>query len=162
MKIGFKYKVQGYNPVTKKVLWEWEEENLVPDYARSSLLAAMFLSGTQYPSFYIGAYANDRAPEYDDVSADLPEYGEIESFSEGARQLWTPAAESGGTLESSATPAIFTATVDIPAVRGVFLSTISVFGSTSGLLTSAVQSASPKSLDAGEQLRIPCSFTMST
>lgn len=160
-KIGFEYHVEAVDPKTGKILWQWEKHNLIPDAARSYCLAAMFTGGVQYSAFYVGVFGNDRTPLYTDTSADLPDYGELTSFDETTRQLWTPAAETNGTLESSASPAVFTAATDL-TVRGVFLSTSSVFGSTSGVLMSAVLGPSPETLSNDAQLRVPVTMTLTT
>jgi outer membrane protein assembly factor BamB len=161
VRIGFEYHVEAFDPVTGKVLWQWEKHNLIPDAARSYCLAAMFTGGVQYSSFYVGVFGNDRTPLYSDTSSDLPDYGELTSFDETTRQLWIPAAETNGTLESSANPAVFTAASDL-TVRGVFLSTSSVFGSTAGVLMSAVLGPSPETLSTDAQLRVPVTMTLTT
>lgn len=155
--------IEAIDPETGEVLWSWTKHNLTPNASRSYVQAAAFTGAGQYTSFYIGVYGNDRAPLYTDTaSGNLAEYGELSSFVETERQLWEPAAESGGVLESSLNPAIFTANQDIAAIYGVFLITSQPFGANNGILISAVQSPSPESLATGAQLRVPCSITLTT
>lgn len=159
LKCGFRYPITICSP-DGSIQAEWDLFNLMPDAALVYMMTSSLDAAAQFSSFYIGAYGNARTPLDTDTSADLPEYGEIITFSEGARALWDKGSIQGTMYDSSASPAVLTATEADTVVRGVFMSTSATFGSVSGVLMSAVLAPSPETIQPGSTLRIPASILL--
>jgi hypothetical protein len=157
-KVGFNYKVEIHRP-DGSLQAVWNLDNLMPDAALQHFLASAHAGAAQVSNFYIGVYANERTPLSTDTALDLPDYGEIITFSEGSRQLWEKGALQGNKYDSAANPAILTATETVTA-RGVFMATVASFGSTGGYLWSAALAPSPETINAGSTLRIPASIAL--
>lgn len=155
---GFNYKVEIHRP-DGSIQAVWDIDNLMPDVALQHFLASAHAGAAQVSNFYIGAYANERTPLATDTALDLPDYGEIITFSEGSRQLWEKGALQGNKYDSAANPAVLTATETVTA-QGVFMATDAGFGSTGGYLWSAALAPSPETINAGSTLRIPASIAL--
>ena len=159
LKCGFRYPITICRP-DGSIQAEWDLFNLMPAAARVYMMTSSLAAAAQFSSFYIGAYGNARTPQDTDTSADLPGYGEITTFSEGSRVLWDKGNIQGTMYDSSASPAVLTATVANTVVRGVFMSTSVTFGSVSGVLMSAVLAPTPETIQPGSTLRIPASILL--
>lgn len=160
-KIAFWYEFQHYSK-DGKLISKQRFKNLIPNASRAMMMNSCLLGGVQYSNFYLGIYGTDRTPLYTDEATDLSEYGEIISeVSETERVLWTPSPLVNGALESSANPAVFTATADFTA-RGAFLITTQPFGTNSGILISIAAASSPKSVETGETLKVPAGISFLT
>lgn len=158
MRCGFRYPVKIFRS-DGTLQASWELYNLMPNAALQQILASSHGGAAQVSNFYIGAYSNERTPLATDTSSNIPEYGEITSFSEGTRQLWNKGTLQGTMYDSAANPTVLTATETV-TVRGVFMSTEPSFGSTSGFLWSAVLAPSPEIINSGSTLRIPASILL--
>lgn len=156
--IGFKYPIEIVRP-DGTLQAKWNITNLMPDAAIQQFMASGLDAASQVSSFYIGAYANERTPLATDTAANIPDYGEIVSWSEGTRQLWVKGSLQGNKYDSAASPTVLTATETV-IVTGVFMSTMPTFGSTAGFLWSAALAPTPETVNAGSQLRIPASIEL--
>jgi hypothetical protein len=141
-----------------KIKWTDKLSNLTPYAARDYWMAASLVGGTQHSSFYVNAFQNVVNPTYDDVATDITSYGEITDWVETDRQLFVPGSLTGGQYTNSLNEIVYTAAAAV-TVMGVFMTTTSLFGSTTGLLFSVVRGASPRELIAGETLRIPITIS---
>lgn len=157
-KVGFHYDITIHRP-DGSIQAEWSLDNLMPDAALKQILSSSMDGAAQVTNFFIGAYANNRAPSATDTAADLPDYGEIVTFEEGARQPWNKGSLQGTMYDSADNPTILTATVTT-TIQGVFMSTSPTFGSTSGFLWSAVLAPSPETINAGSTIRIPAAISL--
>lgn len=155
---GFRYQVEFRKP-DGSLQAKWDLENLMPLAARQQIMSSAHGGASQVSSFYIGVYGNNRAPLDTDTPADLPDYGEISAFDEGSRQLWNKGALIGSMYDSSANPTVLTASETVTAY-GVFMSTVSTFGSTAGYLWSVALAPTPETVSPGSTLRIPASVAL--
>ena len=88
----------------------------------------------------------------DDTAASHPNWSELTTYSESTRPAWSPAAAAGQQL-SNAT--VVTFTMNSPSsVIGIFLSTVSTKGSTSGLLIGPGLLDSIQVLQSGALLKV--------
>lgn len=158
--LGFWYEFQHWSK-EGELLSSERFVNLIPDAGRDMLINAGLQGGSQHSNFYIGIYTNDRTPLYTDTAVELSEYGEISTVDETERPLWNPSPLVNGVLESSANPAVFTASAEFTA-RGAFLVTTQPFGTNSGVLLSVAAASSPKVVETGEILRVPAGISVLT
>lgn len=159
-KIGFVYRFEHLS-VDGDVLSVEEAHNLIPDQGRDYLLNAGLLLGSQFNSWFIGLYEGSYAPQVTDTMATIVASStEITTaYSEAARGLLVPDALVGGVYVNAAAPRVFTFTA-AKTVRGGFISSGSVKGGTTGVLLSAVLSASPKVVGIGESLRVTAGLSL--
>lgn len=159
IKAGFVYTLEcvGADGKTK---WVEEFHNLLPDVGRDYIMNAAMNGGSQYSTWYIGLYANQRTPVVGDTMTTLiADCGEISAYSGGARKELADDALSGGIFSNAGTPAEFTFTAQT-TVRGGFISSGSVINNNSGLLLSAGLLPTAKTLEAGEILKVTIGWSM--
>jgi hypothetical protein len=78
---------------------------------------------------------------------------EVEDYDEGARQTWTGVAGSAGVSTNSAAPSVFTIDATV-TVGGVFLTSVSTKGGTTGTLFSAKAFSSDRALVDNDTLTV--------
>jgi len=161
-KIGFKYRFECYD-TDGNLKWEFTEENLIPDAGRDYLLNAGLNAGAQFSTWYIGLYSGNYAPVAGDTAATFPASAtEITTAYTGDRHALTPDALLAGVWVNSVAPAIFVFVDATTTVRGGFISTTATKGGTTGLLLSAVLAPSPKTVLAGESLKVTAGLSFIT
>jgi hypothetical protein len=158
--IGFIYRFEHLSE-HGDVLSDDENKNIIPDQGRDYIIAAAMLFGSQFSSWYCGLYEGGYSPQTSDTMATfVASSTEITTaYSEATRGLIVPDAPGGGLYINAATPLVFTFTA-ATTVRGGFISSGSVKGGTTGILLSAVLASSPKTVAAGESLRVTTGFSI--
>lgn len=162
-RIGFEYLFECFSK-EGDLLWAQRARNLIPDEGRDYILNAALLLGAQMGTWYCALYEGSYAPQAGDTMATFPAAGvanEIVAYSEAARPVLVPDALSGGLFVNAASPAVFTFTAD-KTVRGGFITSGSVKGGVTGVLLSAVLAPSPKTVAAGDQLRVTAGLSLVT
>jgi len=151
-KLGFVWDVEEIG-VDGLVRARYSVENILPDVGRDYLMAAGLSGGSQISSWNIGLYENVRVPAAVDTMVTLlADAGEIVAYSGTTRLAMTADVIAGGVFSNSVTKAEFTFTA-AKTVRGGFITSNPVRGNTSGILLSAVQLPTAKTLAIGETLR---------
>lgn len=106
------------------------------------MLSVLVAQGTQTPTWYIALYGNDYAPDVADTAATFPTLaGELVGYT-GNRPAFVPGRPRSGVISNAGQEAEFTFTAQ-QVVRGGFIASHAVKGSTAGVLLSAVQLPSP-------------------
>jgi hypothetical protein len=161
-RIGFKYKFECFDTLGN-LKWDFTENNMIPDEGRDYILNVALLGGSQFSSWYIGLYEGAHSPATGDNMSAFPATAtEITTaYSESTRVLIVPDALTNGVYVNGAAPATFTFTA-AKTVRGGFISSGSVKGGTTGVLLSAVLASSPKTVAAGESLRVTAGLSLVT
>lgn len=148
---GFIYIVECIG-VDGKVKWTERVHNIIPSAGWDYFLSAALAGGSRYTSWYIGLYQNAYAPVSTETMATLAANGsENIDYTETTREIFTADAISGGLFTNYDNPAEFNFTSS-ETLRGGFICSDSTKGGTSGLLLSAAQFSSPKSVVSGEAL----------
>lgn len=133
--------------------------NLIPIEGLNDMLAVWLKGGTQATNFYVGLYEGNYTPVPGDTAAAFPAAAtELTAYDETTRVPLVLGSVTGGAVDNSANPAVFTGSTNGKQAMGGFISTSPAKGSTTGVLASAVRFPSPKSLDDGTVLRVTCSF----
>lgn len=134
--------------------------NLMPTASLNYLLSAAYKSASQYTTLYLGLYDNNRTPLAADTMAEvLAEYGENVAYTGTQRETIVLPTVANGATNTIAAPNEFDF-ASSQGVRGAFISTSPTWGGGTGLLVSAVLFSSPKVIDIGETLRVPCGFAV--
>lgn len=158
-KFGGKYTVTHAN-VDGEILSVETVQNICPNEGLTYFNNVLF-AGLASSSYYVGLYVNNYTPLDTDVMATfLTTVSEFTTYDETARQLYVPVVSTVNT-SNVASKAVFTINAT-GIVRGVFLSTTSVKGSTAGSLISAKLLAAAKNVAAGDTLSIQYDFTSSS
>jgi hypothetical protein len=150
---GFVYTIECIDK-QGNVKWTEVVENIVPTAAQDHIISAALLSGVRYANWYVGIFGNDYTPlAADTMSSFITSAGEIITYDETTRPAFTPDAVAAGLLSNFDAPAEFTFNDD-DDVYGGFICSSSVKSSGSGMLLSAAQFTSPRSVLDGEGLRV--------
>lgn len=153
VRIGFTYTFECFDQ--GNLVWSYTAKNLIPNEAITYVLNASFSGGAQSTNFYIGLYANNRAPlPIDTMSSFIMDCGEIIDYTTTGNMRKAMAGSLLGTMWSNqSSPAEFEFTMD-KTVYGGFISTGGIRQSNSGILISAVRSPSPEVVRANQVLRV--------
>lgn len=133
----------------------WVMDNLIPDEGARYWISSGLRGGTQVSTWYIslfsGAYtptATVTAATYNSLATEV-----ISAYNETNRPTLVPDAAGGLTYANIASPAIFTFNTQT-TVRGAAVHSVATKGGTTGTLLSCTGAPSPKTVDAGEQLKV--------
>lgn len=161
LKAGFTYTIDLYRDgefVDRTV-----EHNIVPNQMLNHILSAMFKAEAVSPAYYVGLYEGAYAPVAGDTMATFPGAAtELTAYAEANRQAVTFGAVASGNVDNVAAKATFTGNTAGKQALGGFVSTSPNKGGTGGLLCSAVQFSSPRSLAVGEELRVTVAFQIAS
>ena len=140
-----------------------QAHNLIPTEGANYMLNTALMGGSAFTSWYMGLFEASRAPALADTLAALIADGdEVVTYTTDAGRLpITLSAASAGATSTTASPNIFV----FPAaatVRGAFITSGSAFGGTTGLLLSVALFSATKTLAAGESLRVPAGFALTS
>jgi len=123
--------------------------------------SAAMLGGTQINAWYIGLFGNAHTPAATDtMTSFLATAGEITDYTGGVRKLLVPDTFVDG-LYTNASDNLKFAFPAGATVRGYFITSNPVIGSTTGVLCSTELSTTPKVLGAGEELDVTAGFVES-
>jgi len=134
-------------------VWEDEFDNLVVTEGRNLILDSTLTGGTRYTSWYVGL-KDTGTPVAGDTMASHGSWATITPYSDASDPAWTPGSVSGGSVDNSASKAVFNinATDD---VYGAFLKTDSTKGGTAGKLYGAGDfSGGQRSVQSGDTLNV--------
>jgi hypothetical protein len=158
IKTGFEYRIEIFDPATGIVRESEVVKNLMPMEGITHMQNVLLKGGSQVSNWYIGLYEGNYTPVSGDTMADFPVSAtEFDGYSEATRQLFVAGTPALGVVDNVNNEAIFTFTED-KIVYGGFIGSSAAKGSASGILLSAVRFGSPKSLSAGEALRVIAGF----
>lgn len=120
--------------------------------------SAAMLGGTQISAWYIGLFENTHTPAATDTMASfLATAGEITTYTGGTRPLLVPDAFVDGVYSNAGDDLKVTFPV-AETVRGYFITSNPVIGSTTGILASVEVSPSPKPMAIDEILDVTAGF----
>jgi len=126
--------------------------SLVTAAGIDAALDAIFHGATTY---YLGLIDNSGfvAISSADTMGSHSGWTESTAYSESVRQTWDEAAASGQLITNSASVATFTANAGA-TIRGIFLTTVSTKGGTTGTLMLAAEFAEAVTLSSGQALKV--------
>ena len=140
--------------------WTEEFENLVVAEGLNKLLDATFKAGLASPAWYAGLKDTGTVAA-GDTMASHPGWAELSGYSEAARPAFTPGAVSGGSVDNSASKAVFSINASDDIYVG-FISDDATKGGTSGTLYGAGDfTGGAKSVSNGDQLSVSITLSVS-
>lgn len=129
-------------------------DNLVPLEGRNYLIGVGFCGQAQVSTWFLGLYEGDYTPTDSVTAATMPGLAtECTAYTPSTRVEFQEAAPAAGATSNAAALAEFTFTA-AKTLHGVFMSSASSKGSTSGILGSIARFPSPKVQAIGSVLRI--------
>lgn len=145
-----------------KIIDEWEDSNIVVNEGLDNLLSVYFNAGTQITTWYIGVFEANYTPVATVTAATITSAStECIAYDETTRQAYVEAAPASQSITNSANKATFTFNAT-KTIYGAFLVSASAKSATSGVLFSAAQFSSPKSVVDNDQLLLTYTFTASS
>lgn len=143
------------------VIDEWDDHNLVVNQGLNYQLGVALQGVAQISAWYLGIFQGNYTPVLTDTAATVSVNStECSSYTQGARQLWQPAAAASQSITNSANPATFTFNAAV-TVYGAFMVSSNAIGGTSGTLWGEAAFSSAKAVSSGDQLLITYTFTAS-
>jgi hypothetical protein len=138
-----------------RVKWVERVHNLFVNSGLNYLLDSGF-GGTEY----LGLKGSG-TPNAADTMASHATWSEITAYTEGARPTYSHAAAASQQVTNSASKAVFSINANGTNIYGIFCTTNSTKGGTTGTLISATDFASSKSADSGDTLEVTYTVTAS-
>lgn len=157
VKVSTRYRFECFDK-DGNLRWEDEFENQVVTAGLNKLLDACFKTGLATPAWYVGlkdAGTVDPA----DTMASHAGWPVLVNYSNAARPAFTPGAISGGSVDNSASKAVFNINAD-DDVYGAFLTDSSTKNGTTGTLYGAGDFSSPKPVLNGDTLNVTVTLTV--
>jgi hypothetical protein len=160
-KIGFIYTLEHIDADGQLISKE-EIKNIIPLVGLDYIIGSAFNGVTQFAAYYLGLFGTNYAPVAGDTMTTLiAACGELTSYDGTSRPAITFPAVSNGTIVTTAAPNEF-AFAGAETIRGAFITSSPTHGGVAGLLVSAVLFPSPKVMAAGDILRVPVGFSLTS
>jgi hypothetical protein len=143
----------------KRVIDEFDVENIVVNQGLNYLLGAALGAQTVVTTWFIGLFQNNYTILASDTAATISaNAGEVTQYTASTRQTWQSAPPSAQSITNAANQASFTFNATL-SVYGAFLISSSAINGTSGILFSGAQFGSPKSVVSSDILQLTYTFT---
>jgi hypothetical protein len=134
-----------------KILDEWEDHNLVVNQGLDHILGVEFTGVSQITSWYMAPFSNNYTPVATDTAASIvANAGENTAYTSTTRVAYV-GVEGSQQVTNTASVATFTFNA-AATIYGAFLTSASSKSSTSGILFSAAQFSTSKSVQSGDQI----------
>ena len=160
-KIGFIYTLEHIGADGNLISRE-EVENIIPTVGLDYIIGSAFKGASQFSAYYLGLYGANYVPVASDTMTTLTAAcSELQSYTGTTRAAIAFPAVTSGTIVTSAAPNEF-AFAAAETIRGAFISSSPTWGGVAGLLVSAVLFPSPKVMAAGDILRVPVGFSLTS
>ena len=140
-----------------RIKWQDETPNLVVNAGLDDLLDKYFKGSTYTAAHYIGLKGAGSAAAGDTMSSHSG-WSEVTVYDESTREVFTPGTVSSQSVNNSGSTAVFTMNASY-TVAGVFLTTNSTKGGTTGTLYSAGDFAASRSGGSGDTLTVTYTAT---
>lgn len=134
------------------------DQNLIPIEGLNHMIGATLKGATQVVNWYAGLFKGAYTPVPSDTASAFPAAATESTAYTGDRKLIVFGSVADGAVDNSASKAEFTGTTDGEVITGGFVSSAVTKGATTGVLISAVRFSSPKTLNAGDILRVTAAF----
>lgn len=135
-----------------RIRWVDEWTNLVVTAGKNKLLDATFKTGLASPAWYVGLKGAGTVSAADTMGSHAG-WTDVDCYSQANRPAWTPGTISGGSVDNSASKAVFTIDVDSTAAGG-FLADNNTVSGTTGTLYGAGDFAASRAVYIGDTLNV--------
>lgn len=128
--------------------------NLIPTEGLNYLLGAGLTGVTQLSAWYIALFEGNYTPIAGVTAATFPaDATESTAYAETTRVVWTPGAISAGSVDNSASKAVFTINAT-KAIYGIAQTSVPTKSATTGKLVSVAKFAAVKNVVATDVLNV--------
>lgn len=137
--------------------------NLTTTAGKNDQLTQYFKGSAYTATWFVGLVDNASFTAYAVGDTMASHGGWIETnttYSQGTRPAWTGGSVSAGSVDNSASVAVFSMTGTI-TVRGAFLNSVSTKGGSTGTLYGAADFGAARSLLSGDTLNVTVTLTLS-
>lgn len=152
------------------VAWEEQLANLVTTEGKNDLLTNYFKGSSYTAAFYVGLVTSTGFTSYaaGDTAAQIVtttpsggnnQWEESTAYSNSTRVAWTGGSASGGSIDNSASKAVFNINAT-DTIRGGFMITNSTKGGTTGKLYGEADFAAARSVLNGDTLNVTLTCTV--
>jgi hypothetical protein len=169
MSVSMKYGVVAENYFTVECFdkdgnlrWRDEFPNIVVTEGKNELLSATLAAATPVATWYVGLVDGTAPPTYDvdDIMNSHAGWVENTGYSNANRPTWTPGAVAAGSVDNSASKAVFN--INAPDdVAGCFLTSNNTKGGTTGKLYGEGDfTAGSRAVQSGDTLNVTVTCTV--
>lgn len=142
--------------------WVDEFENLVTTEGMNDLLSKYFKGSGYTAAWYVGLTAGTPTFAAGNTMSSHAGWTEVTAYSEGVRQTLTLGTPSSGSVDNTASKAVFTISSNGTTVGGAFVTTNSTKGGTTGTLYGGgALGAGNKTIDSGDTISVTITLTVS-
>lgn len=150
-----------------KLKWREVVPNLTTTQGLNDLLTKYFKGSAYTAAWFMGLIDNagfstlaagDTAAQIGGSNA----WSESSAYSESVRQTLTLGSASAGSINNTASKAVFTCNTNSTVIKGGFIVSNSTKAGTTGILYGEAAFASNKSLDSGDVLTVGATLTAAT
>lgn len=132
--------------------------NLVVTTGLNRLLDATIKTGFATPTWFVGLKGTGSVVAGDTMASHAG-WSEITPYSNATRPAYTPGTISGGSVDNSASKAVFNVNAST-TVYGCFLANDNTKGGTSGILYGAGDFSSSRAVESGDTLNVQATLTV--
>ncbi len=163
MKLKQHYKVECFGK-DGKLKWQDEFDNLVVTAGLNKYLDATLKTGLTSPLWYVGLIKNTPAPSYvaGDIMSSHAGWTTSTVYSNATDPAFTPGTIATGSVDNSASKAVFNINAGTDTLAGCFLKDNSTKGGTTGtLLGEGSFSGGDRAVQNGDTLNVTVTCTIS-
>lgn len=156
--IGFKnrYRIECIG-ADGQLKWVEEFDNLVVTAGLNKALDATLKTGLTTPAWYVGLKGAGTVAAGDTMASHAG-WAEVTPYSDATRPAWTPGVISGGSVDNSASKAVFNINAS-STVAGAFLADNNTKGGATGTLYGAGDFSASRSVVSGDTLNVTVTCT---
>lgn len=140
-------------------LWTEIVPNLVTTAGLNDSLDKHFKGSTYTAAWFVGLADGTPTFALGDTSASHAGWTEVTAYDEANRQTLTLGSVSGGSVDNSASKAVFTISTDSTTVGGAFVISVNTKGGSTGVLYGGAAFSSDRVLNDGDTLTVTVTLT---
>lgn len=155
------YDVECFGP-DGQLKWRESFDNLVTTAGKNKYLDATLKTGLAAPAWYVGLVVGPTETDYNaaDTMASHAGWAETVAYSNGTRPAFTPGAVSAGSVDNSASKAVFNIN-GTATVSGAFMADESTKSGATGTLLGVGAFSADRSVLSGDTLNVTITCTQS-
>ena len=153
------YKIECFD-ADGNLKWEETVVNLICTGGATDLLSKYFKGSTYTAAWYVGIYKGTGTLSTADTMASHAGWTDSTDYSNSVRPTLTLGTPSGGSVDNSASPAVFNINATA-TILGAFIVSDSTKGGTTGILYGEAAFGASRSVNSGDTLNVTCTLTAS-
>jgi len=142
-----------------RLLWQEDIHNLVTTAGLNDSLDKHFKASGYTAAWYVGLTGNSPSFAAADTMASHGGWTEVTAYDEAARQTLTLGTVAAGSVDNSASKAVFTISTNSTAVGGAFIVSNNTKGGSTGVLYGGAAFSANRTLNDNDTLTITVTLT---